>query len=140
MPTLSQLYIYPIKSLGGIALNSANVTSRGLQYDRRYMLVDDNNTFITQRIQPGMALFRTAIEEDKLIVCHKSSIAEKLYLPLVPELSAATTMVNIWDDFCEAQYVSGEADKWFSKKLNISCRLVYMPESTKRKVDQFLCH
>jgi uncharacterized protein YcbX len=135
MPTLSQLYIYPIKSLGGIALNGANVTSRGLQYDRRYMLVDDNNSFITQRVQPGMALFQTAIEEGKIIVWHKSNIAEKLYFPLVPELSAAITMVNIWDDFCEAQYVSHEADKWFSKMLDFSCRLVYMPESTERKVD-----
>ena len=44
-------------------------------------------------------------------------------------------MVTIWDDCCEAQHVSGEADKWFSEKLDFSCRLVYMPESTKRKVD-----
>jgi len=116
-------------------LDNANVTSRGLQYDRRYMLVDDNNTFITQRIQPGMTLLRTAIEESELIVYHKSSIAERLYLPLIPELSSATVRVNIWDDVCEAQYVSGEADKWFSKKLDISCRLMYMPESAKRKVD-----
>ena len=135
MPTLSQLYIYPIKSLGGIALNSANVTNRGLQYDRRYMLVDNNNSFITQRIQPQMALLRTAIEEGKLIVYDKDNIPEKLYLPLVPELSTATAMVNIWDDYCEAQYVSEEADKWFSKKLDFSCRLVYMPESTQRKVE-----
>jgi len=137
MPTLSQLYIYPIKSLGGIALDRANVTRRGLQYDRRYMLVDDNNFFITQRVQPGMALFRTTIEGGKLIVYHKGNIAERFYLPLVPELSIITAMVNIWDDCCEAQYVSVEADKWFSKKLDFSCRLVYMPESTKRKVDSF---
>ena len=94
MPILSQLYIYPIKSLGGIALNRANVTRRGLQFDRRFMLVDSNNSFITQRIQPQMALFRTAIEDGKLIVYHRDNIAEKLYLPLLPELSANNSNGN----------------------------------------------
>ena len=114
MPTLSQLYIYPIKSLGGISANSAMVTLRGLQFDRRYMLVDDNNFFITQRIFPKMALFRTAIEEETLIVYHKSDIADRIYLPLVPEESAEKTTVTVWDDSCEAQYVSRKADQWFS--------------------------
>src|SRR5205085_2428266 len=39
MLTVSELFIYPIKSLGGIAVSSAMVTERGLQYDRRWMLV-----------------------------------------------------------------------------------------------------
>jgi uncharacterized protein len=80
-------------------------------------------------------LFRTAILGRKLIVYHRDNIAEMLYLPLVPELSTTTVTVNIWDDFCEAQYVSEEADKWFSKRLDFSCRLVYMPDSTQRKVE-----
>ncbi|NJN42749.1 MAG: MOSC domain-containing protein, partial [Flammeovirgaceae bacterium] len=36
---LREIWIYPIKSLGGIPLTSARVTEKGLQYDRRYMLV-----------------------------------------------------------------------------------------------------
>jgi len=32
---LSEINIYPIKSLGGISLQSATVEERGLQYDRR---------------------------------------------------------------------------------------------------------
>ncbi len=135
MPFISQLYIYPIKSLGGIAVNSSIITSRGLQYDRRFMLVDKDNLFITQRENPALALFRTAIEGNELIVYHKDDASGKLHLSLVPHPSPATSIVSVWDDFCEAQYVSDEADKWFSKKLNFSCRLVYMPESTKRKVD-----
>ena len=135
MPILSQLYIYPVKSLGGIALDKAMVTGRGLQFDRRFMLVDDNNFFITQRDQPKLALFRTAIEGEKLVIYHKDNINEKLSLPLVPAPLAERTMVNIWDDCCEAQFVSGTADKWFSSTLDLSCRLVYMPESTERRVD-----
>ena len=39
---LTQIWIYPIKSLGGISLSSAKVMEKGLQYDRRWMLVDDD--------------------------------------------------------------------------------------------------
>jgi uncharacterized protein YcbX len=135
MPIISQLYIYPIKSLGGIALDNVTVTTRGLQFDRRFMLVDDNNSFITQRRHSKMALFRTAIEGENLFVHHIDNIDEELSVPLVPEPSADIAMVHIWDDCCEAQFVSDEADKWFSTKLDMSCRLVYMPESTLREVD-----
>jgi len=41
---VTQLFIYPIKSLGGIEVKQSLVTQRGLQYDRRYMLVDENCT------------------------------------------------------------------------------------------------
>ena len=136
MLSISQLYIYPIKSLGGIAVASALVTNRGLQYDRRFMLVDSNNIFLTQRDLPAMALLRTSIEHNDLIVYQKDNLANKLRLPLVPEPLGLTAMVKIFDDLCEGQYINDEADKWFSDKLNFPCRLVYMPESTHRKVDE----
>ncbi len=135
MVSISQLYIYPIKSLGGIEVTSAGVTNRGLQNDRRFMLVDENNLFLTQREHRTMALLRTAIEGNELIVYHKDNPSEKLRLPLVPKPSTLTITVKVWDDYCEGQYINQEADSWFSEKINFPCRLVYMPESTKRKVD-----
>jgi len=121
--------------LGGIAINKAMVTDRGLQYDRRYMLVDENNLFLTQREYSAMALLRTAIERDNLLVYHKNALSAKLILPLVPEPTNTNSMVKVWDDWCEGQYINKEADDWFSVQLGVSCRLVYMPESTNRKVD-----
>jgi uncharacterized protein YcbX len=52
MLQVSELFIYPIKSLGGISLSSATITDRGFQYDRRWMLVDSDNQFMTQREFP----------------------------------------------------------------------------------------
>jgi len=46
---VSQLYIYPIKSLGGVSISSVNITDRGFEHDRRWMLIDTNNRFISQR-------------------------------------------------------------------------------------------
>jgi uncharacterized protein len=135
MLSISQLYIYPIKSLGGIAVSTALVKDRGLENDRRFMLVDGNGLFLTQRERPSMALLRTSIQGLELIVWHKDHQSGRLRLPLVPEPALSTTTVKVWDDYCEAQYVSDEADKWFTEKLNSLCRLLYMPESTKRMVD-----
>ena len=135
MLSISQLYIYPVKSLGGIAVTTAAVTDRGLENDRRFMLVDANGLFLTQREHSSMALLRTAIEAVELIVWHKDYPSDRLVLPLKPRPSSLTTTVKVWDDYCEAQFISDEADKWFSEKLNAPCRLLYMPESTKRMVD-----
>ncbi len=49
MLKINEIYIYPIKSLGGISVNQAEVTDRGFKYDRRWMLIDDNNRFLSQR-------------------------------------------------------------------------------------------
>lgn len=134
MYTISQLYIYPVKSLGGFEVQSAQLTDRGLQYDRRWMVVDSNNNFLTQRVHPSMSLLQAAIVNNELIIYNKNNIADKISTVLQPA-PAATSKVIVWDDVCQAQYVSAKADEWLSAKLNMPCRLVYMPDSEKRKVD-----
>ncbi len=135
MLSVSQLYIYPVKSLGGISVNSAVITDRGLQYDRRYMLVDKNNIFLTQRELPAMALLTPAIEADELIIRHKGKEEDQISLPLIPGFTGDVSSVRIWDDRCSGQYISREVDEWVSDQLKVKCRLVYMPETTRRKVD-----
>ena len=116
-------------------MSAAQLTDRGFQYDRRWMLVDADNSFITQRECPQMSLLQTAFEKDLLIVHHKNKEGDRIELSLNPA-TAPTCKVKIWADECTAQYISTTADEWFSDKLSIPCRLVYMPDSERRKVDQ----
>ena len=139
MYAISQLIIYPIKSLGGFNVSSAELTDRGLQYDRRWMLVDNNNKFLTQREHPKMCLLQTLIEKDELIIFYKNDKDDKIKIPLHP-IPTDTVKVNVWDDECEAQYISEAADKWFTKQLSMDCRLVYMPDSEKRMVEKEYAH
>lgn len=134
MLQVSQLYIYPVKSLGGIALTKARVTDRGFEHDRRWMLVDDNNLFISQRDVHQMALMKLRVTDEGIRVDYtpKNSSFTIPFLPTKNELADVT----IWDDTCEGQFVSDEADKWFSNMLGIPCRLVYMPNETARITDQ----
>ena len=60
---ISEINIYPIKSLKGISVDSAVVEARGLEYDRRWMLTDRAGKFLTQREFPRMALVSVWIEE-----------------------------------------------------------------------------
>ncbi|HEY9195347.1 MAG TPA: MOSC N-terminal beta barrel domain-containing protein [Mucilaginibacter sp.] len=133
MLKVSQLYIYPIKSLAGIPVNSAEVTSRGFKYDRRWMLVDEQNHFLTQREHQQMALISVIIEDDGLLVSHKDY--ESIKIPFSYKPNSKQDVV-IWDDTCMGVHVDDSFDKWFSKVLNINCRLIYMPDDSQREVDQ----
>lgn len=120
------------------------VEQKGFRYDRRFMLVEPDGTFITQRDNHSMALIDVAIQPsgegvDTLRVWHRHRPDDVLELPLT--VSARTEVretmeVTIWDSKdVPALTVSDEADRWFSSALGKPCRLVFMPETTHRAVD-----
>jgi len=134
MLRISQLFIYPIKSLGGIELNSAKVTDRGFEHDRRWMLVDEHNRFLSQREFAQMALLKVSIDANGLQVRHKHYQQDVIDIPFEFESHEAGEF-TIWDDTVKGQFVSDIADAWFSRILNVPCRLVYMPDDTRREVN-----
>lgn len=113
-------------------MQTATLTDRGLKHDRRWMLVDADNRFLTQRELPQMSQLQVTLKESSLSVQHKHT-RDAIEIPFEP--SGAPCTVTVWDDTCEAQYVSTHADEWFSNILSIPCRLVHMPETSQRKVD-----
>ena len=136
MYTLSHLYLYPIKSLAGISLTTARVERRGLQYDRRWMLIDDDGRFVSQREFSEMALLGTAIEPPHLVVFHRNHPEQRLHIPLEPPLDTVEEIpVQIWDDTCPARLLPAETGQWFSDVLGSPLRLVYMPDTTYRMAD-----
>ena len=136
MLVLSSLHIYPVKSLAGISVHSALVQPRGLQYDRRWMLVDEQGMFVSQREVAELALLGTAIEPPFLVVFSRINPALRVEIPLEPPEGALKPLaVQIWDDRCDALLLPGEINRWFSDILGRSLRLVYMPDSTRRPTD-----
>jgi uncharacterized protein YcbX len=132
---ISALYIYPIKSLAGIALPSASLTPRGLAYDRRWMLLGPEGQFLTQREYPELTLLQPEMRPGGLRLSHRTKSLPPLLLPLsVPEPQPRLE-VQVWEDTCPATAVSQEADAWFSEALQLRCRLVYMPEDSIRSLN-----
>lgn len=130
--TLTQIHIYPVKSLTGIQVNSWPVTEKGLLFDRRWMLVDSNQQFLSQRRLPRMTLIKTELTENHLIL--SAPDMGELQLPLQP---SGGEIINstIWHDQCPALSVSEEADQWLRDFLGVDCRLVYQPDDLIRPVN-----
>lgn len=128
---VTQLFIYPIKSLSGIEVTAAQLDATGLEYDRRWMLIDTNNRFISQREFNILCLFETAFTQNGIQITYQNNSIE---IPFT--LSVGTKLdVTIWDDTVAAICAPDIINDWFSNKLQQPVRLVYMPDATKRKVN-----
>lgn len=133
---ITSIHIYPIKSLGGISVKKANVQPRGLAYDRRFMLTDLKGEFLTQRSNAEMALLKTQIQQDQLIVWDSRTPTDKLQFPLQPTVFQKEQIVSIWEDTCIGSVLLPSINRWFSEKLGQDCQLVYMPDHSKRALDE----
>ena len=79
---VQNLYLYPIKSLGGISVQEAQVEERGFKYDRRWMLVDESGEFLTQRQHPQLALLQVTLGKSELTVFFKVDPSREISLDL----------------------------------------------------------
>ncbi|HCR49119.1 MAG TPA: MOSC domain-containing protein [Rhodothermales bacterium] len=130
---LSGIHVYPVKSFAGFSQTEAFVTRRGLLMDRQWMLVDEDGDFLSQRECPEMALVKTAVVDKQL---HLTFGIETCSVPLLPLADRERLWVTVWGDEVEAQLVEEEANSWLSDILGTNCRLVYMPEASRRLVDR----
>jgi uncharacterized protein YcbX len=134
---VKQIYIYPVKSTAGILLKDSKVCDRGLQYDRLWMLIDENNHFLSARKFNKMVLIQSQISKNNLTLSAPGM--NNLSLPLLG-ISGPRLYVQIWKDECSAVYCGKEAQDWFSNFLGTSARLVYMPSDSRRRVDRKNTH
>ncbi len=130
---LKQIFIYPVKSLAGISLESATITPLGLEYDRRWMIVDSQGRFITQRLYPQLAQIRTAIEADFIVLTAPDDTTTRLPLGID---NGPIISTQVWRDTVDAIVMTQVQNAWISQYLGCECRFVYMPDNSVRQVDQ----
>ena len=131
MMELSHLYRYPVKSMQGESLNRMQLDALGPMGDRRWMLVNEQGRFLSQREWPRMALVLPHLDAEGLVleVPGREPVT-------VNEPDGERLQVKIWQDSCEAIAPSTEADAWLSDFLGVACRLVRFPPDQMRQVDQ----
>ncbi|QYO62264.1 MOSC domain-containing protein [Leptolyngbya sp. 7M] len=130
---VSEINIYPIKSLAGIPLESAIVERRGLRFDRRWMLTDKEGLFFTQREVPAMATIAVGLTEGGLVV--SANGFEDIQIPFEPDLGERL-QVRVWRSEVLAEVYRGAVSEWFSDVLRRNCKLVRMPEYAERHVSE----
>jgi len=131
---LTDIYIYPIKSLGGIRLNQAAIEERGLKYDRRWMLVDQNGLFVSQRKHSKLAMLQVDISDEQLTVTDKVDRETNISFALFQDTGKLMD-VAIWDSAARGVEVSDEVSNWFSIYLDFEVKLVRLPEQERILVD-----
>ncbi|MDT8894255.1 MOSC N-terminal beta barrel domain-containing protein [Halomonas sp. I1] len=135
---ITQLNIYPVKSLRGIGLETASVTARGLAFDRHWMIVDDDNRFVTQRELPAMAQVRVRLEPQALILEHADA-PDPLVIELGRNAASPRLAVRIWKDECEALDEGEKAAAWLTRVIGrpggSGLRLVRFPDDQRRDIE-----
>jgi uncharacterized protein len=131
--TLSQIFIYPIKSCRGIELNESSIVDTGFEFDRRWMLVNKQGKFLSQRQLPKMSLIHIELRSDHLLV--SAPEMDPLQIPFSSN-SLKSINIFIWDDSVRGATYGPDIDQWFSTFLHVETRLVHMPDSSRRPVNQ----
>lgn len=128
---VKELYIYPVKSLAGIYVQTARAEEMGFENDRRWMLIDEENQLITQREHPKLSQFYPQIKGDKIEISHYDSIHEFL----INEKLDEPIFSKVWDDESKVVEVNKATSRWFSKELGFGCKLVKIINKGDRKHD-----
>jgi len=130
---VSEINIYPVKSLKGIGLSESVVEKRGLRFDRRWMLTDPDGMFFTQREVPKMATISVEVTGDGLQVTSESE--GTMAIPGEPDQGHRQNVV-VWQSEVEGLVYNGSVSEWFSDALGRKCQLVVMPETWHRHVNE----
>ncbi len=129
---LSQIFIYPIKSARGVTVSETPVCTSGPLQDRRWMLVDRDGLFLSQRRLPQMALLSPRFDDSDLVV-------EAPGMPplLIRRWSGEGDWlpVRLWQDCLRLPHPNSEYSEWFSSFLHYPCRLVHLPSIVTRPVE-----
>lgn len=126
------LHVYPVKSCAGVSPDAVPVDARGLQGDRRWMVVDTGGRFLTQRTHPALARVLAEPLADGGVALRCAALPE---LRLQPDAAAPRRRVRIWQDEVDALSGGEDAAAWISAALGTPAALVTADAATRRAPD-----
>ena len=125
---VDSLHVYPLKGAAGFSPRSWPVDERGLRHDRRFMIVDADGVFISQRTNPRMALIGAAISDAGLRIASAAGTLDVAF----PSSSAPTLRATVWDDCFDVRVSDPTASHMLSEVLGAPAQLVWMPDDCER--------
>lgn len=129
---ISALYTYPIKSCGVLSHRQIELDASGPMWDRRWMVVNSEGVFLTQRELPPMALIHPAFKGGDLSITAPNM--PEMCVPLELERRVAC-QVRVWKDTVNAWDEGDDLAVWFSDILKLNVRLVRIDEDFVRPLD-----
>lgn len=126
---LSQINVFPVKSLGGLALSSAWVEKQGLTFDRRFMLALPDGSMVTARKYPQMVCIHTALRHDGVLFSAQGHPALTIRYA---DFQLQAIPAQVWSDHFMAYTTTQAANAWFSQVLGLQVELLYSGEQSNR--------
>jgi uncharacterized protein len=126
---LASLHTYPVKGLYRRDHDAVRVEPWGLAGDRRFMLIDEDGAFLSQRQEPRFTQLRPSYVDGRLVVSGPGR--DDLRVTPAPGELVDTA---VWGTPVQASLVGEEADRWLSEALDRKVRLVYLDDPTRRPV------
>ena len=126
--TIAQLFVYPVKSCAGVAVQEAILTETGLEFDRAWMVVDADGLFVSQRELPRMALVQPQLRQYEMVLRAPGMLALHVALDTVEE----PVTVQVWKDRVQAYDMGAVAAQWFTDFLGRPLRLVRFDPDFRR--------
>lgn len=126
--TVTGLNVYPVKSCGGVSVREALLIETGLEFDRAWMVVDEQGVLVTQREQPRMVLIQPTLKHTEVVLRAPGMLA----LHLANDAVEGAVRVKVWDDDVNAFDMGDLAAQWFSDYLKKPVRLARFDPDQKR--------
>ncbi|KAL9953905.1 hypothetical protein ACROYT_G041378 [Oculina patagonica] len=123
---VSGLFIYPVKSCAGISLETANCLTAGIQFDRHWVVVDQDDKFITSVEKPVLSQVKPHFEDEML--CLNAPDMDTLRVP-IHQNNQEYRVLRVLRISSRSQYAGDEAAVWFSTLLDKpGCKLYQIHE------------
>jgi uncharacterized protein len=130
---LASIHIYPMKAARAVDLDESVVEPWGLAGDRRWLLVDEDGRFVSQREEPSLARVVVTCGPGAISVSAAGFPSRHVAAP--DAKSAHMLKVTVWSSTVLAAAAGTEGDAWFSAYLGRPVRLVHLDDPTRRPVD-----
>jgi len=131
---LSQVNVYPVKSVGGLSLSNAWVEKQGLMFDRRFMLALADGSMVTARKYPQMVKIQSTLTPDGLIFTAQDMQSLKIRYA---DFKMQEAPAQVWNDNFIAYTTTDEADDWFSQVMGQRVELLFTGEQSNRVREKF---
>jgi uncharacterized protein YcbX len=129
--TVTDLFVYPVKSSRAIAKPRVRITWTGFEWDRQWMVIDGKGTFLSQRTHPKLALIVPEVTPHGLVLTAPGLLP--LHLPLSTD--GERIAVRVHRDPCVGLDQGPRANEWVSRALGQTVRLVRVPPNTERRAN-----
>ncbi|KFQ28631.1 Molybdenum cofactor sulfurase, partial [Mesitornis unicolor] len=136
--TVTNIYLYPIKSCSAFEVTEWPVGNQGLLYDRNWMVVNQNGVCMTQKQEPRLCLVNPSVDLKQNVMVIQAEGMDPISVSLeentgkeavISESKVCSHRVKTYD--C-GEEIAG----WFSLFLGRPCRLIRQSSDMKNRSHQ----